>query len=248
MAEVTIMLLKVDLQCSKCYKKVKKVLCKFPEIRDQVYDEKQNTVTIKVVTCCPDRLMQKICCKGGKAVKSIEIKPPAKPKEPEKKKEPEKEKPKEPEKKKEPEKEKPKEPEKKKEAEKPEDPKPTKPKVVIVDPPPKQKPQPPKASDPAPTPKAIVPATTPNAPVPEPGYPPGYPNYPFGACCRECNGGHGVGPCQQLGYGRPIYYDGYYGRPVYDSWGGGGGDWSRGNCRSRGDYFCEENPSTCSIM
>ncbi|KAJ0019008.1 protein PYRICULARIA ORYZAE RESISTANCE 21-like [Pistacia vera] len=200
MAEVTIMLLKVDLQCSNCYKKVKKVLCKYPEIRDQVYDEKQNTVTIKVVTCCPERLMQKICRKGGKAIKSIEIKKPEKKTE--------------------------------------------KPKVVIIDPPPKQKPQPPKASDPAPTSKAIVQAPTLQAPV----LAPGYPSYPIGVSCRECYGGHGGGPCQQLGYGRPICYDGYYGRPVYDSWGGRGGGWSRSNYRSGGDYFCDENPSTCSIM
>ncbi|XP_044496426.1 protein PYRICULARIA ORYZAE RESISTANCE 21-like [Mangifera indica] len=77
MAEPTTMELKVvDLKCCKCRKKVKKLLCKFPEIRDQVYDEKQNTVTIKVVSCCPERLMQKIRCKGCKAIKSIEIKPP----------------------------------------------------------------------------------------------------------------------------------------------------------------------------
>ncbi|GKV15217.1 hypothetical protein SLEP1_g26019 [Rubroshorea leprosula] len=43
--------LDVDLQCSKCYKKVKKLLCKFPEIRDQEYDEKANKVKIKVPTC-----------------------------------------------------------------------------------------------------------------------------------------------------------------------------------------------------
>ncbi|KAI9124800.1 hypothetical protein K1719_004127 [Acacia pycnantha] len=37
MAEkVTKMRLNVDLQCEKCYKKVKKVLCKFPQIREQV--------------------------------------------------------------------------------------------------------------------------------------------------------------------------------------------------------------------
>lgn len=28
--QVTMMKLKVDLDCAKCYKKVKKVLCKFP--------------------------------------------------------------------------------------------------------------------------------------------------------------------------------------------------------------------------
>ncbi|XP_044497782.1 protein PYRICULARIA ORYZAE RESISTANCE 21-like [Mangifera indica] len=88
MAELKEMVLKVDLQCSKCYKKVKKVLCKFPEIRDQVYDEKQNTVTIKVVSCCPERLMQKIRCKGCKVIKSIEIKQPKKPDPPKPQKEP----------------------------------------------------------------------------------------------------------------------------------------------------------------
>ena len=72
--KVTIMVLKVDLQCHKCYKKVKKVLCKFPQIRDEIYDEKQNQVVIKVVCCSPEKIRDKICCKGGSAIKSIEIK------------------------------------------------------------------------------------------------------------------------------------------------------------------------------
>ncbi|KAI9087834.1 hypothetical protein K1719_030164 [Acacia pycnantha] len=41
---VTKMRLNVDLKCEKCYKKVKKVLCKFPQIREQVFDEKKNIV------------------------------------------------------------------------------------------------------------------------------------------------------------------------------------------------------------
>ncbi|PNX64782.1 pollen-specific leucine-rich repeat extensin-like protein 1-like, partial [Trifolium pratense] len=93
------MKLKVDLQCDKCYKQVKKLLCKFPQIRDQVYDEKNNIVTITVVCCNPEKIRDKICCKGCGAIKSIEIlepPPPPKPKEPEKPKEPVK--PKEPEK------------------------------------------------------------------------------------------------------------------------------------------------------
>ncbi|TXG74283.1 hypothetical protein EZV62_002862 [Acer yangbiense] len=75
MAEkVTEMLLKVhDLECSKCYKKVKKILCKYPEIRDQVYDEKNNTLKIKVVCCSPEKIRDKICCKGRGTIKSIEI-------------------------------------------------------------------------------------------------------------------------------------------------------------------------------
>ncbi|TXG73909.1 hypothetical protein EZV62_002488 [Acer yangbiense] len=120
---VTEMLLKVhDLECSKCYKKVKKILCKFPhvyvfgvfvnktkEIQDQVYDEKNNTVRIKLVCCSPEKIRDKICCKGRGIITSIEIviKPPEKPKTTEKPKPPEKpkttEKPKPPEKPKTPE-------------------------------------------------------------------------------------------------------------------------------------------------
>ncbi|CAN4106674.1 unnamed protein product [Withania somnifera] len=128
--KTTIMVLKVDLQCPCCYKKAKKILCKMPQVRDQVYDEKANTITIVVVCCTPERIRDKLCCKGGKTIKSIEIKGPAKPKAPEKPKESEKskgpEKPKETEKKpkekeKDPEKpkDKPKESEKPKGQEKP---------------------------------------------------------------------------------------------------------------------------------
>ncbi|KAH1065902.1 hypothetical protein J1N35_030889 [Gossypium stocksii] len=72
------MLLKVDLQCCRCYMKVKKVVSKFPQIRNQIYHEKANTVTITVVCCNPEKLRDKLWCKGGGSVKSIEIKPPAK--------------------------------------------------------------------------------------------------------------------------------------------------------------------------
>nr|XP_027089316.1 protein PYRICULARIA ORYZAE RESISTANCE 21-like [Coffea arabica] len=88
MAEkVTTMRLEVDLQCS-CSYKVKKFLCKFPQIQDQVYDEKQNLVTITVVCCSPEKIRDQLCCKGGKVIKSIEIVEPPKPKEPEKPKPP----------------------------------------------------------------------------------------------------------------------------------------------------------------
>uniref|UniRef100_A0A0V0I462 Putative ovule protein n=2 Tax=Solanum chacoense TaxID=4108 RepID=A0A0V0I462_SOLCH len=129
--KITIMLLKVDLQCSSCYKKIKKILCKFPQIRDQTYDEKANTVTITVLCCNPEKIRDKLCCKGGGVIKSIEIKEPQKPKETEKPKVPEK--PKEPEKPKVVVVEKPKEPEKPKVVvvEKPKEPE--KPKVVVVE-------------------------------------------------------------------------------------------------------------------
>ncbi|XP_057471752.1 protein PYRICULARIA ORYZAE RESISTANCE 21-like isoform X2 [Actinidia eriantha] len=71
----------VDLHCDSCYKKIKKVLCKFPEIRNQEYDEKANTVKITVVCCNPEKIREKLRCKGGKTIKSIEIikKPEPKP-------------------------------------------------------------------------------------------------------------------------------------------------------------------------
>ncbi|XP_031270368.1 protein PYRICULARIA ORYZAE RESISTANCE 21-like [Pistacia vera] len=191
--KVARMRLKVDLQCEKCYRKVKKVLCKFPQIQDQVYDEKQNTVTIKVVCCSPEKIKQKICCKGGDSIKSIEIIPPPKPKEPKK---PE-------EKKKEP-------------AELPKQ-RPIEP----IQAPPIGKPptEPPPARAKAEPPKQDKPMVTFVDP-PAPGFPPpAYPN-PVGMCCRECYEGRGRGPCYQLDYyGRPRCYCGYNGRPVCDSWG-----------------------------
>ncbi|KAL4628104.1 hypothetical protein ACB092_05G212500 [Castanea dentata] len=96
--KTTLMVIRVDLQCSRCYKKIKRVLCRIPQIQDQVYNEKENFVIIKVVCCSPEKIKQKIICKGGCAVKSIEIKEaekqkeaekPKNPKEPEKLKNPE---------------------------------------------------------------------------------------------------------------------------------------------------------------
>ncbi|XP_071713872.1 uncharacterized protein [Rutidosis leptorrhynchoides] len=71
--KVTVMILEVDLKCSSCYKKVRKLLCKFPEIRDQMFDVDKNKVRITVVCCDPEKLRDKLCCKGGRAIQSIEI-------------------------------------------------------------------------------------------------------------------------------------------------------------------------------
>ncbi|KFK34181.1 hypothetical protein AALP_AA5G111100 [Arabis alpina] len=79
MAEkVTMMKLKVDLDCPKCYKKVKKALRKFPQIRDELFDEKSNTIIIKVVCYDPERLMNKLCYKADGSIKSIVILEPPK--------------------------------------------------------------------------------------------------------------------------------------------------------------------------
>eukprot|EP00258_Populus_trichocarpa_P043566 XP_024459585.1 protein PYRICULARIA ORYZAE RESISTANCE 21 isoform X3 [Populus trichocarpa] len=89
--KVTEMVIKVvDLGCEKCHKKIKRVLCAIPQIQNQTYDKKENTVTITVVGCCPEKIKKKIYCKGGRTVKCVEIKPPPKEKQ---EKKPEKKKP-----------------------------------------------------------------------------------------------------------------------------------------------------------
>ncbi|KAI4311866.1 hypothetical protein MLD38_036730 [Melastoma candidum] len=79
--KVTRMEMKVDLQCSKCYKKIKRVLCRYPQIRDQIYDKENNKVFITVVCCSPECIKEKIIRRGGNTVESIKIMPD-KPKEP----------------------------------------------------------------------------------------------------------------------------------------------------------------------
>ncbi|KAK6149637.1 hypothetical protein DH2020_017162 [Rehmannia glutinosa] len=240
MKQVTVMVLKVDLQCPCCYKKVKKILCKFPQIRNQVYDEKSNTVTITVVCCSPEKIRDKLCRKGAKVIKSIEIKEPPSPKsrEQERAREAQRtrkaqraekpkivviEKPKEPEKPKVVVVEKPKEPEKPKVVEKPKE---------------APKPDPPKKPEPAPNPPPPEPVM-----VPVNGFPPAFPGR---TCCGPCYEGYGGGPCYH-GYGVPPppqpCYDGYY------EYGYGYGHGNRGCQVSRCDYyFSEENPQGCSIM
>ncbi|CAA0281470.1 Heavy metal-associated domain superfamily [Arabidopsis suecica] len=100
--KVTWMKLKTEpLSNEKNFSKVKKALSSIPQVRDQKFEEETNTVTIKVVCCSPEKVMDKLCSKGRGAIKLIETIEPAKPvaqkpKEPEKPKEAEK--PKEPEK------------------------------------------------------------------------------------------------------------------------------------------------------
>ncbi|XP_047167687.1 protein PYRICULARIA ORYZAE RESISTANCE 21-like isoform X2 [Vigna umbellata] len=193
MAEkVTVMRLKVDLQCHKCYKKVKRILCKFPQIRDQFYDEKHDIVTITVVCCNPEKLRDKICCKGCGTIKSIEIVEPPKPKPPEKPK-PEKPKPEKP-------------------------PPPTKPNPPAPEPvaPPAPVPVAPPAPVPVPVPVPAPPPRPVPCPVPEPPPRP----VPIGVCCVPCYEGQGGGPCFHGHGGPPPCYDICYGRPIYDSYGG----------------------------
>ena len=172
-----------------------------------MYDEKGNYVVIKVVCCCPEKVKQKIICKGGDTIKSIEIREIEKTTKP-----PEKEKPQE--------KEKP--PQKKDQPVS----KPTLGPVCV--------PVRPCGCGTCCTkccgrrgggPCLCGHGTKrwPHAkPVPLPVPVPAVPACPvgFGTCCTECYEGRDGGPCH-YGHGRPPpCYDGcYYGRPVYDSYG-----------------------------
>ncbi|TKY68386.1 Agglutinin receptor [Spatholobus suberectus] len=218
--QVTKMRLKVDLQCPKCYKKVKKILCKFPQIRDQVYDEKNNIVTIKVVCCNPEKLRDKLCYKGCGAIKSIEIVEPPKPEpEPEKKKE---------------------RPKKQEDPQEPD--KPTEPTQKHEDPQDPDKPNEPEKSPRLPAPLKPEPPPPVLVCPPHPGPPPMA--VPIGVCCVPCYEGRPGGPCFHGYGGPPPCYGAYYGRPIYDSYGGG-----RPCHVSRCDeYISEENTSACTIM
>ncbi|XP_042519291.1 protein PYRICULARIA ORYZAE RESISTANCE 21-like [Macadamia integrifolia] len=83
--KVSMIVLKVDLECSRCYNKIRKTLSRYREryqIVEEIFDDKQNTVTISG-PFCPKKLARKLCCKARNAIKCIEIveeTPPKKPK------------------------------------------------------------------------------------------------------------------------------------------------------------------------
>ena len=190
-----------------------------------MFKEKENLVLITVVCCCPEKLKQKIICKGGGTITCIEI---IEPEKPPKKPEPEKKPEKQP------------EPDEKKQ-----------PVDQSKKPPPKPVPVP--VTVPA-YPISIAFGVCcgecyegrrggpchcghgrPKVPVPI------YPSR-SGACCEQCSEGRGGGPCH-YGHGRPGPLP-CYGTPVYDSYGGG-----YRRCYARqSEYYCEESSPGCTIM
>ncbi|KAL8192325.1 hypothetical protein R6Q57_027510 [Mikania cordata] len=221
--QVTVMILNVDLKCSCCYKKVRKLLCKIPEIRDQVFDEDKNKVMITVVCCDPEKMRDKLCCKGGKAIQSIEIPQPQPQPQPVKMPEPIPQ------------------PQPVKMPDTQPQPKP----VKMPEPQPQPKPKPVKMPDPQPQPQPKPVKMPDPKPQPQPvKMPEPMPIDPFcppvSVCCQECYEGRGGGPCHYW-YGRPPP------GPCYDY-----GYQYAGNrppCYvSRCDCFSEENPQGCSVM
>ncbi|WOL16980.1 protein PYRICULARIA ORYZAE RESISTANCE 21 [Canna indica] len=76
--QIWTIILKVDLDCCNCSKKIRKVICKLQEkenISKVTYDDKSGTVTISGPFDA-QRLAKKLKCKACKVIKSIDIKPP----------------------------------------------------------------------------------------------------------------------------------------------------------------------------
>ncbi|PIA58403.1 hypothetical protein AQUCO_00500373v1 [Aquilegia coerulea] len=243
MAEkISAIVIKVDLGCEKCYNKIRQILCKYHcQIQSKTFDMKNNIV---IVTGWfdPCNFAKKLRCKAGKAIKSIEIV---------KKKEPEPEKPPSD----------PPAPEPKKPTSEPEKPPPE----------PEKQPDPPaQAPEPTPEPPKKDPEPEPPVKILVPYFVPGYPPWHEGYGGAPCYEGYGMParpvsppyhvpappPCHvpppcYVPPQPPVYvppqppvYDCYYGGPPPCSCGCGG----YRRCATPGEYFTEENPSTCSIM
>ncbi|KAF9607980.1 hypothetical protein IFM89_003900, partial [Coptis chinensis] len=85
--EISTLVLKVDLNCAKCYNKMRKTLCQFHygefffiEIHSQTIDKKHGTITI-TGHFDPQTFSKKLNSNEGKVIKGIEIKQNAKKEE-----------------------------------------------------------------------------------------------------------------------------------------------------------------------
>jgi len=164
-------IIKVDLDCARCHRKIERVLDRIREkgefvIDDIEYDEKHNKVIVKGPFDA-DRLSDKLCCKACKIIKEIEIvePPPPPPPEPPKK----------------------------------EEPKPPPPEPVVEPPPPppaEVKPEPPKKKEPEVKPPPPAPTKVVEVPYPWP-YPYPYPMWPSDCCCHHGHGGCHCCSCKE---------------------------------------------------
>ncbi|WOL17679.1 protein PYRICULARIA ORYZAE RESISTANCE 21 [Canna indica] len=74
--KISTLVLKVDLDCHRCHRKIRKVICKLQEsenIKTIFYDDKNKSVTISG-PFDPEKLSEKIKCKASKVIKDIKIK------------------------------------------------------------------------------------------------------------------------------------------------------------------------------
>ncbi|KAL5659383.1 hypothetical protein ACJX0J_032546, partial [Zea mays] len=73
---ISTIVLKVDLECERCYRKIRKVLCKIQDkmnIKTISFDEKSNAVTISGPFDA-DTVCNKLCCKAGRVIKAMDVK------------------------------------------------------------------------------------------------------------------------------------------------------------------------------
>ncbi|KAJ1276394.1 hypothetical protein BS78_05G211700 [Paspalum vaginatum] len=73
--QISMIIILVDLDCHKCYNKMRKILCQLQDrerIQTISFDDKSKTITV-VGPFDPQRLACKIRCKGGKVVKDVHI-------------------------------------------------------------------------------------------------------------------------------------------------------------------------------
>ncbi|KAI3838580.1 hypothetical protein MKX03_030346 [Papaver bracteatum] len=221
--------LMVDLNCSKCCKKIKKTLCRLScEIRSQIIDKKTNTVVITgpFDPNCMARNYEIILPKPDPPKEPAPAPKPA-PKQPEPAPAPAPA---------------PKEPEPAP-APSPKEPTPT-PSPAPAPAAKEPEPEPAPALAPAPKgPPLRVPIIFEPEPITVPGFPPN-----FGTCCGQCYQGHGGGTWYN-DFGAPLpFFDDYRRppsqlQPCFDN-----GYYGRNKGYVRCDYFSEENPACCTIM
>ncbi|KAM0922311.1 hypothetical protein ACQ4PT_006250 [Festuca glaucescens] len=74
--KISTVVLKVDLECARCYKKIRKVLCKIQDkmnIKTISFDEKSNAVTVSGPFDA-DKLCRKLCSEAGKVIRELHVK------------------------------------------------------------------------------------------------------------------------------------------------------------------------------
>ncbi|KAK3127650.1 hypothetical protein QOZ80_7AG0576450 [Eleusine coracana subsp. coracana] len=73
--KISTIVLKVDLECQRCYKKIRRTLCKIQDkmnIKTISFDEKSNSVTISGPFDA-DKVCQKLCCHAGRVIKEMNV-------------------------------------------------------------------------------------------------------------------------------------------------------------------------------
>ncbi|CAM0906684.1 unnamed protein product [Alopecurus aequalis] len=74
--KISTVVLKVDLECERCYKKIRKVICKIQDklnIKTISFDEKSNNVTVSGPFDA-EKVCRKLCSEAGKVIREMHVK------------------------------------------------------------------------------------------------------------------------------------------------------------------------------